>query len=155
MKLGGLLRKNLIYFGNEENKHDILERLIRLTVNEKLISDIDVLRRSIFYREELMSTGIGLGVAVPHARIKGVSINNFIISIGINREGIKDYDSIDGIPVKIVIMIISGEKQHREYLKLLAQIVSIIKNPRVIDKLLSVSTAEEVIKILSGDEIGE
>jgi len=153
MKLDGLLKKNLIHIGNEENKHDILERLIRIIDNEKLIHDVDVLRRAIFYREELMSTGIGLGVAVPHARIKG--LDNFIISIGINKGGIKDYDSIDGIPVKIVIMIISGEKQHRGYLKLLAQIVDIIKKPMVIEELLSVSNAEEVIKILSGDEIGE
>jgi mannitol/fructose-specific phosphotransferase system IIA component (Ntr-type) len=100
-----------------------------------------------------MSTGIGLGIAVPHARIKG--LDHFIISIGISKEGIKDYDSIDGIAVKIVIMIVSGEKQHREYLKLLAQIVEIIKKPLVIDKLLSVSNVEEVIKILSGDESGE
>lgn len=153
MKLDGLLKKNLIHIGNEKNKRDILERLIRIIDTEKLIHDIDVLRRSIFYREELMSTGIGLGVAVPHARIKG--LDNSIISIGINKEGIKDYDSIDGIPVKIVIMIISGEKQHREYLKLLAQIVDIIKKPLVIDELLSVSNVEEVIKILSGDESGE
>lgn len=153
MKLDGLLKKNLVYIGNEENKRDILERLIRIIDNEKLIPDIDVLRRSIFYREELMSTGIGLGVAVPHARIKG--IDNFIISIGINKEGIKDYDSIDGTPVKIVIMIIAGEKQHKEYLKLLAQIVDIIKKPLVIDELLSASNVEEVIKLLSGDESGE
>ena len=153
MKLDELLKKNLIYIGNEKNKRDILEKLIRIIDNENLIHDIDVLRRSIFYREELMSTGIALGVAVPHARIKG--LDNFIISIGINKEGIKDYDSIDGIPVKIVIMIISGEKQHGEYLKLLAQIVDIIKKPMVIEELLSVSNAEEVIKILAGGESGE
>lgn len=152
MILDGLLKKNLIHIGNEENKRDILERLIRIIDSEKLIRDIDVLRKSIFYREELMSTGIGLGVAVPHARIKG--IDNFIISIGINKVGIKDYDSIDGIPVKIVIMIIAGEKQHREFLKLLAQIVNIIKKPLVIDGLLSVSNVEEVIKLLSGVESG-
>jgi PTS system nitrogen regulatory IIA component len=153
MKLDGLLKKNLIYLGNEKNKRDILERLMRIIDTEELIHNIDVLRKAIFYREELMSTGIGLGVAVPHARIKG--IDHFIISIGINKEGIKDYDSIDGLPVKIVIMIISPEKQHREYLKLLAQIVDIIKKPLVIDELLSVSNAEEVIKILSGEESGE
>jgi len=152
MKLNRFLKKDLIHIGNEGSKRDMLERLIRIIDTEKLIHDIDVLRSSIFYREELMSTGIGLGVAVPHARIKG--LDDSIISVGINKEGIKDYDSIDGIPVKIVIMIISGEKQHREYLKLLAQIVNIIKKPLVIDELLIASNGEEVIKLLSGDESG-
>jgi len=152
MKLDGLLKKNLIHIGNEENKRDMLERLIQIIDSEKLIHNADVIRKAIFYREELMSTGIGLGVAVPHARIKG--LDRYIVLVGINKDGIKDYDSIDNVPVKIVIMIITGEKQHKEFLKLLAQIVEIIKKPLVIDKLLSTNNAEEIIELLSGGESG-
>jgi len=152
MKLDGLLKKNLIHIGNEENKRDMLERLIQIIDSETLIHNADVIRKAIFYREELMSTGIGLGVAVPHARIKG--LDRYIVLVGINKDGIKDYDSIDNVPVKIVIMIITGEKQHKEFLKLLAQIVEIIKKPLVIDKLLSTNNAEEIIELLSGGESG-
>ncbi|UCH98740.1 MAG: PTS sugar transporter subunit IIA [Candidatus Aminicenantes bacterium] len=149
MDLKAILKKELTFFSNLVKKKDNLEALIRLIENENLIEDVDLLRRSIFSREELMSTGLGLGIAVPHARIKGVE--NIIIAIGINKNAIDDYESLDGTPVRIVIMIVAGEKQHREYLMLLSQMVKILKKNSMIDNLLEAEKAEEVIGLISED----
>ncbi len=149
MDLKGILKKELVFFSNLSNKKDNLEALIRLIDTENLVEDAEVLRQSIFSREEIMSTGIGLGIAVPHARIKGVK--NILIAIGINKNGIEDYESIDGTPVRLVIMIIAGEKQHKEYLKLLSQIVKILKKNSRTHHLLEAKNADEVIGLLSED----
>jgi PTS system nitrogen regulatory IIA component len=144
-----ILKKELVFFSNLAKKKDNLEALIRLVKNENLVEDAETLRRSVFSREELMSTGIGLGIAVPHVRIE--DIQNIIIAIGINKNGIEDYDSLDGEPVRLVIMIIAGEKQHKEYLILLSQIVKILKKNSMIGKLLEAKRAEEVIGLMSGN----
>lgn len=144
-----ILKKELIFFSEFNKKKDNLEALIGLIENENLVENSDLLRTSIFSREELMSTGVGLGIAVPHVRIKGVK--NIIIAIGINKNGIQDYDSLDGEPVRIVIMIIANEQQHREYLLLLSQIVKILKKNSKITNLLQTQKAEEVIGLISED----
>jgi PTS system nitrogen regulatory IIA component len=144
-----ILKKELIFFSNFNKKKDNLEALIELIEKEKLVENADVLRSSIFSREELMSTGIGLGIAVPHVRIKGVK--NIIIAIGINKNGIQDYESLDGEPVRIVIMIIAGEEQHQDYLLLLSQMVKILKKNSMITNLLQAQQAEEVIGLISVD----
>jgi nitrogen PTS system EIIA component len=149
MDLKGILKRELVFFPNLSKKKDILEAMIRLIDNENLVEDAEVLRQSIFSREEIMSTGIGLGIAVPHARIKGVK--NILIAIGINKNPIEDYESLDGTPVRLVIMIIAGEKQHQEYLKLLSQIVKILKKNSRIHHLLDARNADEVIGLLSAD----
>ncbi len=149
MDLKGILKKELIFFSNLGKKKDNLEALIRLIDKENLVEDAEVLRRSIFSREEIMSTGIGLGIAVPHARIKGVQ--NIIIAIGINKKGIDDYESMDGKPVRLVFMIIAGERKHKEYLMLLSQIVKILKKNSRLDDLLESKKADEVIGLIYED----
>jgi PTS system nitrogen regulatory IIA component len=149
MDINGILKKELVFFSNLSKKKDNLETLIRLIDNENLVDDAEALRQSIFSREEIMSTGIGLGIAIPHARIKGVK--NILIAIGINKEGIEDYESLDGTPVRLVFMIIASEKKHKVYLKLLSQIVKILKKNSRIDRLLKAETTDEVIGLISED----
>ena len=147
MKLGELLNKNLICFSELEKKQDNLEVLLQKIEKKNLVEDKNQLRKSIFEREDLMSTGIGLGIAIPHVRIKGV--DDIIISILINKKGIKDYDSLDGMPVKIIIMIVAGDKQHKDYLILLSRIVKMLKKDFIRKSMVESMTEEEVIDLIS------
>ena len=58
------------------------------------------------------------------------------------------FDSMDGKSVHLIILVAAGEKQHREYLKLLSNIMSILKNDKVKEDIINSSSAEEVLKIL-------
>jgi mannitol/fructose-specific phosphotransferase system IIA component (Ntr-type) len=149
MKLDDILNKNLICFSELEKKQDNLEVLLQMIEKKNLVEDKNQLRKSIFEREDLMSTGIGLGIAIPHVRIKGV--DDIIISILINKKGIKDYDSLDGMPVKIVIMIVAGDEQHRDYLILLSRIVKMLKKDFIRKSMVESMTEEEVIDLISED----
>ena len=110
------------------------------------ISDKDQLIKDIFYREQLMSTGIGLGIAIPHVRFPHVSTP--LIVIGIQPAGISDYPSIDDEPVKIVVMILVGTNQHKEHIRLLSQIVAFLKSDDIIPRLLAAPTAQAVHTII-------
>ena len=94
-----------------------------------------------------MSTGIGLGIAVPHARIKG--IKDLVMAVGVCREGITDYETIDNVPVKIVVLIIAGEGQHKAYIRVLSLIVTKLKKVETREKILEAKDEEEIYKILT------
>lgn len=147
MKLSEILNKNLICFSELEKKQDNLEVLLQMIEKKNLVEDKNKLRKSIFEREDLMSTGIGLGIAIPHVRIKGV--DDILISILINKKGIEDYDSLDGLPVKIIIMIVAGDEQHRDYLILLSRIVKMLKKDFIRKNMIESITKEEVIELIS------
>jgi len=124
-----------------------LEVLLQMIEKKNLVEDKNKLRKSIFEREDLMSTGIGLGIAIPHVRIKGV--DDILISILINKKGIEDYDSLDGLPVKIIIMIVAGDEQHRDYLIVLSRIVKMLKKDFIRKSMIESITKEEVIELIS------
>ena len=147
MKLVELLNRNLICFSELEKKEENLNLLIQMIDSENLVANITQLKKSVFERERLMSTGIGLGIAIPHVRIKGV--DDIIISIAINKNGIQNYDSLDGLPVKILIMIVAGDEQHRDYLILLSRIVKMLKKEFIRKGMIESDTEEDVIDLIS------
>ncbi len=130
-----------------ERKKEALEELFRSLMQATEVTDKDELLRAIFQREELMSTGIGLGIAVPHVRLD--SIKGLIMALGISRDGIDDYESLDGKPVHIVCMIGAGRFQHTEYLKLLAVISARMKEESFRKSLLTAPDPETIYSILT------
>ncbi len=146
MELKDYIDKNLIFLLKVKKKEKILLKLIDSICQNREILDRKELKDAIFYREKLMSTGIGLGIGVPHVRIKG--IKDLIVAVGICKQGITDYETIDGIPVKIVVMIVAGEEQHKLYIKFLSLIVSKLKDQTVREKLVEAKNEQEIYRIL-------
>jgi PTS system nitrogen regulatory IIA component len=99
------------------------------------IQDRDALLQGILYREELMSTGIGMGIAVPHVRL--ASITGPVMSAGICRTPLVDYESLDGVPVRLIFMIAAGQHQHAEYLRLLSSLSLRLKDEKLRNALIS------------------
>lgn len=145
MKLKKAINKDHICILKGNIKEEIILELIKLMDTSGEIPDVAKLKESILYRENLMSTGIGLGIAVPHVRIEGVK--KPIVAIGISHDGIPDYESIDGQTVKIVVMILAGKEQHKEYIKLLAQIASRLKDENTRENLIKAKNPDEIYGI--------
>ena len=147
MKLSDFLHKGRIkILKPNSSKENILNELIDFTSNTHDFSDLEFVRGKIFHREKLMSTGIGLGLAIPHIRTDQVS--NPVITIGISNEGISDYETIDDKPIKIVFLIFVGKEQHQIHVKLLSKIVTELKDPEFVEKLSSAKTNDEVMEML-------
>lgn len=147
MELKKYINKKLTCFLKAKEKEEVLLELINLICDNKEIPDREELKKAIFYREKLMSTGIGLGIGVPHVRIKG--IEDLIVTVGIGKQDIANYETIDGIPVRIVVMIVAGEGQHKPYIKFLSLIVSKLKKSEIRKKLVKAKNEEEIYNILS------
>ncbi len=93
-------------------------------------------------RERLLSTGFGLGLAIPHAKLN--IIDDFIVGLAIHRDGVP-FDSLDEQPVHILVMILGPDQQQDEYLKVLSRVTAFLKDQR--EKILSLKDNEEIYKL--------
>jgi PTS system nitrogen regulatory IIA component len=133
-----------------KTKRDALLALTDCLGSAAEIKDHDALVQGIFYREELMSTGIGMGIAVPHIRL--ASVTQPVMSAGLCRNPITDYQSLDGIPIHLIFMIAAGQNQHAEYLKLLSSLSLKLKNENLRNSLISAPDTQTFYNTLVSEE---
>ncbi|HID55686.1 TPA: PTS sugar transporter subunit IIA, partial [Candidatus Poribacteria bacterium] len=100
-----------------KTKEEALRELVEVISRSPRVRDKEELLKAILDREKIMSTGIGLGIAVPHAKLD--SISDFVIAMGISKEGI-EFNALDDKPVYIIVMI-AGPNQQTMYLRTLAK----------------------------------
>jgi PTS system nitrogen regulatory IIA component len=131
--LGRVLPPGRILIMERGRKQEVLDALIECLSAASEVADRAALTEAIYQREALMSTGIGLGVAVPHCRLTSVAAP--VMAAAVIRAAIPDYDSLDGQPVRLVFMIAAGADQHAEHLRILAAISRRIKAPEVRGRL--------------------
>ncbi len=122
---------------------------VLLQVAERLAAAGRVRRPKVLYqrlreREELGSTALGHGVAVPHCRLQGLS--RLTVAIGRCADGV-DFEAEDGEPVRLFFVVVSPDKAAAEHLQCLAAISRWVRNGRV-DELLESGTAEEIYALL-------
>ena len=147
MILKNLIQKECCMILNSTTK---TESLMEIMDTASGIEDMEGLRREIFYREQIMSTGIGQGIGIPHVRFEGIKEPRILV--GIRPDGIEDYESLDGVPVKMVIMILVGADQHREYLRILSLIVGRLKDEAVCTALLAAESSEQIRAVIVGED---
>jgi mannitol/fructose-specific phosphotransferase system IIA component (Ntr-type) len=90
-----------------------------------------------------MSTGIGQGVAIPHAKLKG--LKKFALSIS-RSGGSIDYGALDGQPVQILALLLSPEDQTKEHVRMIAEITKRLKFSHVRQGILDAKSAAEISK---------
>lgn len=134
--------ENILFFNEQENKDSILEKMIGHLENSPLIIDKKQFRKAVFERESLMSTGIGLGIAIPHVKIRAVK--DITICIGICKHGV-EWNSLDGDPVHLVFLMAAHDDQHDIYLRLLSKIILVLRKQERREKLQIAETPEAVM----------
>lgn len=150
MKLSDVLVPQRVLILESTTKIEALRALADSLGEAPQIKDRDALLQGILYREELMSTGIGMGIAVPHVRLD--SITGLVMCAGICRKSITDYQSLDGIPVRLIFMIAAGQNQHAEYLRLLSSLCSRFKSEQLRNELMSATDTATFYQILTNQE---
>lgn len=145
-----ILSPERIIFIDHTTKRDALVELANNLSTAPQVKYRDELVAEILKREELMSTAIGRGIAIPHVRLS--SVTDLVMSVGICKKDIIDYQSIDEIPVRILIMIAAAYNQHTYYLQTLSFFSSKLKEKALRDKLLGSLTAEEAYSLLTKEE---
>lgn len=134
----------------EADKATTLATMLEMINKTGNITDIDAVRTGLHHREELMSTGIGYGVAIPHVRTNAVK--DISLAVCVVKENIADYESLDHIPVHYVFMIIAREDQHAQHLRLLSQISRSLKAEGFLQALKAAPEGWSLKALLTGKE---
>ncbi len=146
MKLSSLISPDRIVDLKSRTKSDILKEMFRVIERSPDILNKNAFEKSLIERENLLTTGIGNEIAIPHVQTDVVK--GMVIAIGRCPEGV-DFDSLDGKPVKIVIMIASSNQQPRtEFLKVLAKIVNLFREESFRKKILKAKDQKEIMELL-------
>ena len=149
MKITDFLVENRIVFGlKSKNKEEVLKEMAELflTSNDIIKEGMfDTFVEDLIERENLTSTGMQDGIAIPHA--KSPAIEKIALALAIVPEGL-DFDSFDGEPSKLFFMIASPESTKREHLDLLQKISKLSYEDELLEKLINTTEKVEVKKIL-------
>ncbi|MCW5768887.1 MAG: cation:proton antiporter [Phycisphaeraceae bacterium] len=108
--------------------------------------DAEVIAAAARARERLVSSGVGLGVAVPHARIPGLA--QPIVVIGRARRGI-DFDARDGQPARLIILLVTPLENAELQLRLLASVAHVCEDEAAVERLLSAANWTEFLAVLN------
>lgn len=145
--LFSLLSPKLVRFLGKLSRDEILYELTDHVNAFGLLENKAAFFQALLKRESIMSTGIGMGVAIPHGKLENSS--EFFIAIGIPSQGIL-WDSIDGDLVRLVFLIGGPENAPLEYLKLLSTLTLVLRDESRRQGLLQAKTVEEVMNVFVG-----
>lgn len=143
---GTVLSEDRILLLDVADKKTVLMRLVDLLAATPFVKNRDALLKGILAREELMSTGIGFGIGVPHVRIDSVS--DLVMAVAVCKQPIADYSSLDGDPVQIVCMLAARSDQHTKYIRTLSSISSRLKDPAIREKIIETDDPSFIYKLL-------
>ncbi|MFH1562676.1 MAG: PTS sugar transporter subunit IIA [Nitrospirota bacterium] len=150
MKLSDVLSLDVIETNlKAKDKDGILEEMVGLLFKAGKIEDEGKILDAVQKREELMSTGIGHGVAIPHAKYDG--IKDLCAAFGRSKNGI-NFKSLDNEPVHLFFMLLSPEDVTGPHIKALAKISRLLKHHHVRELLKSTDTPEKTLEIIRQEE---
>jgi len=132
------------------SKEEALRELVDVLAQSPHVTDKEELLNAIFEREKVISTGVGIEVALPHVKIP--SVKDFVIAVGRSHKGI-DFDSLDEKPVYIIVMIGANDKQAGDFLKVLAQLVLKLKNRNFRKAVMFAKNPKRIKELFCSDSI--
>ena len=150
MKIKDILApESMIMALKATNKEDAVKEMADLEVKTGIVNDEDEFIKSIWDRENESTTGIGDGIAMPHARNK--TINKARVLFAKSEKGI-DYNSLDGQPVHLFFMITAPDGADNTHLEALAKLSGLLIDPDLVNALKKAQTPEEVIQLFEDAE---
>ena len=150
------LREFLSYFDRDlfftdlksTTKEDVLPEMVNLIAQKSKLKDSNLILDMLRRREQLGSTGIGKGLAIPHGR--SLSVAKLLVTFGKSEKGI-DYHSMDEQPVHLIFMIIAPpQEQSNVYLPFLGKLVELMKQDELREKLLTIETYRQFRETIAG-----
>ena len=147
IQLRNILSPERVVFINHTSKHDALVELADVLSSAPQVKNATELTQEILKREELMSTAIGKGIAIPHVRLS--SVTDLVMAVGVCKKPILDYQTIDDEPVNLLLMIAAAYNQHSYYLKTISHFSAKFKDKSIRDAIASAPSEQDVYSILA------
>lgn len=146
MELSTLLTKERTTFElTSQNKREVIQELADLLIQDGVITDGEAFLQAVFKREEEFSTGIGMGVAIPHGKSSGVQ--QAALAFGKSKAGL-DYESMDELPAHLFFMIAVPQESSDVHLQVLATLSRKLMHEDVRNQLMEATTYEDLMNAL-------
>ncbi|HEM5474338.1 PTS transporter subunit EIIA [Streptococcus suis] len=153
MKIQDVLRKDVMLLDLQAtSKEAVIDEMIASLVDKGYVTDFDVFKTGIMNREAQTTTGLGDGIAMPHA--KNAAVKEATVLFANSNKGV-DYASLDGQPTDLFFMIAAPEGANDTHLAALAELSKYLMKPGFADKLRGVSSPEEVISVFDAAEAAD
>lgn len=132
------------------NKLEVMDQLITRAADLTKLSR-DVIFRLTWKREQMMTTGVGGMLALPHIRVN--DINHPYVIIGVCENPIEDYQGQDDQPVRVIVFTVAPDENQEAYLQLLSSISRRLRNPALIEELIAnVSAPAQILDIIKRED---
>ncbi|HEM3561760.1 fructose-specific PTS transporter subunit EIIC [Streptococcus suis] len=153
MKIQDVLRKDVMLLDLQAtSKEAVIDEMIASLVDKGYVTDFDVFKTGIMNREAQTTTGLGDGIAMPHA--KNAAVKEATVLFAKSNKGV-DYASLDGQPTDLFFMIAAPEGANDTHLAALAELSKYLMKAGFADKLRGVSSPEEVISVFDAAEAAD
>lgn len=150
MRLQDLLTDKVIRIPLQNTeKEKIIEEMIDLLEQTKKLRDRNLALAKVLERERVMSTGMGEGVAIPHAKTEAV--DELVAAFGITSSDV-DFQAIDEKPVRLVFLLVGPMDPTGPHLQALSRISRLMHRKDFRDRLIAAHSAEEVIEAIAKEE---
>ncbi len=138
------LHANSICYLDAESPKEAINQLIESLSKDQRLKSKKEFYEAVLEREKTASTGIGMGVAIPHAKLS--CYDDFFIALGILKKGIP-WNSMDQADVQLIFLIGGPDDRQCHYLNLLSQLTLFLRDQGVRKKLLTITNPEQIIEI--------
>lgn len=151
MNLTQILQPNCIKIPLDgKDKQSVITELVDLLDTNHLLTDKNAAMEAVMLREKTRSTGIGSGLAIPHGKCNGVK--ELVMALGITKQPI-DFESIDGKPVRIIMLLVSPLNQTGPHIQALAKISRLMLDDTFKTKLEKCTSAGQAYELISKKEM--
>lgn len=127
------------------SKKGVLQELAELFYTASRVASADELYGILQEREDIGSTGIGEGIAIPHGKVAG--LNEIVIFFGRSKEGV-NFEATDNKPVHLFFLLLAPVNSARPYLNTLAALARFLKSPSTRTRLLQAADTAEILSVL-------
>jgi fructose-specific phosphotransferase system IIA component len=150
MTLTEILNENAIEVNlKAREKEEALAEMVDILARGWEVKDKEAVLKDIKAREELMSTGIGHGVAIPHARSSGV--NRVLAAFGKSEKGL-NFNALDKKPVYLLFLLVASEDSSNSHIRILARISRLLKHNYFRELLKEAKTPAEILSLIKKEE---
>ncbi len=150
MHIASILEEPFIAINlDAETKEEALNGMVDMLGGSPKVLDLEKVRGAILERERIMSTGVGHGFAIPHAKTD--ALTDIVAAFATTRHPI-DFQALDDQPVQLIFMLVGKEAHVGMHLKLLSRISRLMNSEQFRAQLLNASTSAEVLKLFNEEE---
>lgn len=149
-EINQLLRPDQVHIGlSGTSKSEVINALVDVLDNHDSITDIEAVRSAIFEREEMMSTGVGKGLGLPHAKTSAA--RQTVAAFATTAHPV-DFGSVDNEPIQLLLLLVGPEEHKSQHVKILGRISRLVSRDDFRQRLIEADTPKTVIQVLREGE---